>query len=378
MKEIGMYIHIPFCAQKCLYCDFCSFSATEEMISKYIDALIKEMKIYEEKLRKCKIKSIFIGGGTPSIISINKMDKIINGIHSNFNLKEDLEFSIESNPGTLNKEKISYYLNHNINRLSIGLQAWQDFLLKKLGRVHNSKEFVRNYLLAREIGFKNINIDIMFALPNQSINHWQETLRNVVTLKPEHISAYSLKIEEGTVFNQLYKKGELHLPDEEKDRKMYHFTIDYLLENGYKHYEISNFAKEGQECIHNKIYWENEEYIGLGLGAHSYLNKIRYSNTTDLKDYIENIDKKNICVHKEEISIKDEIAETMFLGLRMMKGISIKKFTKKFGISPLKVYSNEICDLKEKGLLQVDDQVIRLTRKGIDLSNHVFVAFLLD
>lgn len=379
MKEIGMYIHIPFCIQKCFYCDFCSFGNMQQLIPQYIDALTEEMESWKEKLREYNVKSIFIGGGTPSIIPINEMDKILRTIYSNFNIKENIEFSIESNPGTLEKEKIEYYLKNNINRLSMGLQAWQDSLLKKLGRIHNQEVFLKNFLLAREMGFKNINIDLMFGLPNQNLGQWKETLFNIVKLKPEHISAYSLKIEENTVFEKLYKKGELNLPSEEEDRAMYHFGIEYLKGHGYKHYEISNFAIKDKECMHNKIYWKNKEYIGFGLGAHSCLGKERFSNTKDLNSYINKNNKRDTSyIIEEKILKKDEISETMFLGLRMMDGVEIKKFTKRFGLSPLKLYANEITKLQEEGLIQVDQRAIKLTKKGIDLSNQVFVCFLLD
>ncbi|QXM06207.1 radical SAM family heme chaperone HemW [Crassaminicella indica] len=379
MKEIGIYIHIPFCKQKCFYCDFCSFSNMEKYITKYIDALREEIRGWKEKLKAYEIKSIFIGGGTPSILPIKEMDKIIDAIYSNFHINKDLEFSIESNPGTLNKENLVYYLNNNVNRLSMGLQAWQDIHLKSLGRIHNKEEFLKNFLLAREIGFENINIDLMFGLPDQSLKDWEETLYHVVQLNPEHISAYSLKIEENTVFNELYEKGSLNLPSEELDRDMHHFAIDYLSAYDYKHYEISNFAKKGKECIHNQIYWKDKEYIGFGLGAHSYFNKKRFSNTKIMEEYIDNIH-KNIspCAFEEIISKKDEISEYMFLGLRMIRGIVIDEFKDRFGFNPYDVYGEEIMKLKKQGLLYTDEKSIRLTRKGIDLSNQVFVAFLLD
>ncbi|TCO80057.1 radical SAM family heme chaperone HemW [Marinisporobacter balticus] len=379
MKELGMYIHIPFCIQKCFYCDFCSFANRKHLIPEYINALTEEMKSWKEKLKEYRIKSIFIGGGTPSIISIDEMDKVLRTIYLNFDCKKNLEFSIESNPGTLEKEKLAYYLNNNINRLSIGLQAWQDNLLKSLGRIHNQEVFLENFLLAREIGFKNINIDLMFGLPEQTLTQWQETLYNIVALRPEHISAYSLKIEENTVFDKLYESGVLQLPSEEQDRAMYHFAIDYLQEHEYIHYEISNFSTKGKECIHNKMYWNNEEYIGFGLGAHSCLGKVRFSNTKDLNEYINKDNEREIdYIIEEKMSQKDEIAETMFLGLRMIDGIEIERFTKRFSCSPLKLYRHEICKLKEEGLIHVDGKKIRLTRKGIDLSNQVFVDFLPD
>lgn len=379
MKEIGMYIHIPFCMQKCHYCDFCSFSNMEDQVSVYIDALVKEMNGWKEDLKDRKIKSIFIGGGTPSIISIYEMDKILKTIYKGFNVSENIEFSIESNPGTLEKEKMEYYLKNNINRLSMGLQAWQDELLKSLGRIHNKEEFVNNFLLARELGFENINVDLMFGLPNQALDMWKETLYNIKNLSPDHISAYSLKIEEGTKFDRLYEEGKINLPSEEIDRSMYHFAIEFFKRSGYDHYEISNFAKGDKECIHNKVYWNNEEYIGFGLGSHSYLNKRRFSNEIKLDKYIDNLNKhKNPKIFEEEISVKGEISENMFLGLRMMRGIHIETFIKRFNVSPMDIYKDEILELQNQGLLHVDQKSIKLTKKGIDLSNQVFVKFLMD
>lgn len=379
MKEIGVYIHIPFCIQKCFYCDFHSYSRMEHRIMAYTDALIKEMKSWKDKLKDYQIKSIFIGGGTPSIVPIGEMHKILNTLHASFHLSSALEFTIESNPGTLEKQKIKYYLENNINRLSIGLQAWQNELLKCLGRIHTKEEFVKNYLLAREMGFHNINIDLMFGLPHQTIGQWEETLSKVVDLHPEHISAYSLKIEDNTLFGKKYEEGKLQLPSEKEDRYMYHFAIDFLKSHEYQHYEISNFSKEHKACMHNKIYWHNEEYIGFGLGAHSYMDHIRFANRPVLEEYVDAIEKnQSPCTFEERISVRDEIAETMFLGLRMLEGIDVERFTDRFGFSPFKIYAPEILRLQEQGLLEYHDKKIKLTRKGIDLSNMVFVEFLLD
>ncbi len=379
MKEIGIYIHIPFCIQKCAYCDFHSYSHMEHKIKFYVDALIKEMKQWADQFEDYKIKTIFIGGGTPSILPIEEMEKILNVLHACFKCMPNIEFTIESNPGTLEKEKIRYYLESGINRLSIGLQAWQDPLLKILGRIHTREQFLKNYFIARDTGFKNINIDLMFGLPDQTLEQWDETLKEVIHLKPDHLSTYSLKLEEGTPLNKLYKTGHLNLPSEEEERNMYYLTINQLLDFGYNHYEISNFSKKGRECIHNNIYWENQEYIGFGLGAHSYIDKIRFSNTTHLEEYIHKMNKnENIRILEEKTSLKDEIEETMFLGLRRMKGINISNFMSRFGISPMQLYANEIEELERNGLLQIDDQSIRLTSKGIDLSNQVFIQFLFD
>ncbi|KXG75857.1 radical SAM family heme chaperone HemW [Thermotalea metallivorans] len=377
MKELGIYIHIPFCAKKCSYCDFTSFGDAEEKIPVYADALVKEITSWKDQLADYKVRSIFIGGGTPTIVPVKEMDRVMESLYQCFSIEEGIEFSIESNPGTIDKEKLQYYLASHINRISMGLQAWQDTLLKSLGRIHDRAQFVQNYGLAREMGFQNINVDLMFGLPGQNISQWKETLGAVAALKPDHISAYSLKIEEGTLFDVLYEKGKLYLPSEEEDRKMYEDAIEFLQGYGYRHYEISNFARAGKECVHNKIYWNNGEYIGIGLGAHSYWNRRRFANTTEFEEYIEKVkSNQNPTAHVGYITIEEEIAETMFLGLRMMEGISIPAFIRRFGVSPTDIYQKTIEKFVEQGLLEVDQNHIRLTRRGIDVSNQVFTEFL--
>ncbi|MFZ5965584.1 MAG: radical SAM family heme chaperone HemW [Bacillota bacterium] len=378
LKEISLYIHIPFCLGKCYYCDFPSFChIDDETKNRYITILIKELESWKEKLPDYQLKSVFMGGGTPTVLPNHEMDRILNALFSGFRLKNDLEFSIEGNPGTVNKEKLAFYHSSGINRLSIGLQAWQDSLLKKIGRIHNRDTFIKNYYMAREIGFQNINIDLMFSLPDQTMGQWMETLKEVTALSPDHISAYSLKIEETTPFYQAVLEDRLKLPSEDIDRDMYHWTIDFLKSLGYEHYEISNFAKEGKSCIHNVVYWNNDEYIGIGLGAHSSFRRTRFSNTLDINDYIEGMKEKNSAeIDRVVISVEDEMAETMFLGLRLLNGICMDRFEKRFGKDLLFMYRRQITDLIEKGLLETDGKRIRLTRKGIDLSNQVFIAFL--
>lgn len=379
MKELGIYIHIPFCVKKCFYCDFTSFGDAEEKIPVYVDALVKEIASWKDQLADDKIRSIFIGGGTPTIVPIKEMDRVIERLYQCFSIETGIEFSIESNPGTIDRAKLQYYLASHINRISMGLQAWQDTLLKSLGRIHGRAQFVQNYGLAREMGFQNINVDLMFGLPGQNINQWKETLGAVAALKPDHISAYSLKIEEGTLFDELYEKGKLYLPSEEEDRAMYDDAIEFLQGHGYRHYEISNFARDGKECVHNKIYWNNGEYIGIGLGAHSYWNRRRFANTTEFEEYIEKVNSnQRPMAYMEYISIQEEMAETMFLGLRMKEGISIPDFVRRFGASPMDIYQKAIEKFVEQGLLEVDQKHIRLTRRGIDVSNQVFTEFLPD
>lgn len=379
MKELGLYIHMPFCLQKCHYCDFASFAGAEGKIKDYMDGLIVELDDWKLKLEDYKIKSVFIGGGTPTIVPNQEMDRLLEHLYRNFTFRENIEFSIEGNPGTFDKEKLDFYKGSGINRMSIGFQAWQDKLLSSLGRVHSQKQFVENYRLAREAGFENINVDLMFGLPNQNMDQWKETLQRIVELCPDHISAYSLKIEEGTRFGSLYDQGLLNLPTEELDRAMYEYAIGFLKANKYNHYEISNFAQEGKACIHNKIYWNNEEYVGIGLNAHSYLNKHRFSNTGSLDAYIAQMKSHGeVMMENIPVSQEDEMAETMFLGLRMITGISIQGFQQRFGINPVMKYEKKINKMMALGLIEVDEKCIRLSRKGIDLSNQVFMEFLPD
>ena len=313
MKEIGIYIHIPFCKQKCKYCDFVSFSDKEIYINDYIECILKEIKSFSEKVELnyingvddlVKINTIYIGGGTPSIISEKYIEKIINEIKDNFNIMKNAEITIEINPGTVNKQKLQKYLEIGINRISLGLQSTDDELLKLLGRVHKYKDFEEIYKLAREVGFKNINVDLMLGLPSQSISVLEKSLDEIISKNPEHISVYSLIVEENTQMFNLVEKGELKLPNENLEREMY-WKVKHILEkNGYNHYEISNFAKNGYESKHNTNCWNQCEYIGFGVSAHSYFNNVRYSNIYNLEKYIENLknyeQEKNVIVYEKQ------------------------------------------------------------------------------
>lgn len=379
MKEIGLYIHIPFCKQKCAYCDFASFEGREAELDDYIAALLEELKGWGIPLKDYRIKSVFLGGGTPSLLNISQLNAILEGIYRWFSLKSAAEISIEANPGTVNKEKLEFYYHHGINRLSIGLQAWQNQLLKTLGRIHTQQEFLENYYAARAAGFKNINVDLMLGLPDQTFEDWKQTLQQVLQLKPDHISAYSLKIEEGTPFGRLYEQGKLTLPVEDLERDMYHYALDLLEQHKYLHYEISNFALGGKQSVHNKIYWKNEEYIGLGVGAHSFLNKVRFSNVVDIRQYNECLrQKKSPVAERHPISLEEEMSETMFLGLRMMEGIDRNQFLRRFQADPMVKYKNQILKFTKQGLLVMNEDKLCLTKKGIDVSNRIFASFLPD
>ncbi len=379
MKSISLYVHIPFCQKKCYYCDFNSYSGKQHLIKDYIEALKKEIIMYKFILNNYRIDTIFFGGGTPSILEGDQITDIIDTIKKHYVVRDGAEISMEANPGTLNYNKLKKYYSSGINRLSIGLQACQDNLLKTLGRIHSFEDYLKNLKEARKAGFTNINTDLIFSLPGQKKEHWEKCLEKIVSLDMPHISAYSLIVEEGTPLNNWVKNKIVALPDEEIQLKMYHHTIKYLKEKGYIHYEISNFAKSGFQCKHNMVYWYNKQYIGLGAGSHSYFNKKRFSNVNGIEKYIDLVKSNKTPIEDEiDVSIKDEISETMFLGLRLIEGISIDEFTKRFNISPFEIYEKQIKKFSEQGLLEWDKTHIRLTQKGIDISNIVFQEMLLD
>ena len=374
MKEIALYVHIPFCKQKCLYCDFPSYAGKEKLEDDYIDALIKEINI---KCSNSIIRSLFIGGGTPSYLSEKNLEKLLNTL-SKLNYIDDAEKTIECNPGTLIEEKLKIMKDYGINRISLGLQTTHNNLLKDIGRIHTIEEFNENYRKIRDFGFENVNIDIMFGLPNQSVLDYKETLSDIIKLNPEHISCYSLIIEEGTPFYTMYEKGLLDLPKENDEREMYKLTKYILEANGYHQYEISNYAKDNMECYHNKVYWKCDEYLGVGTSASSYIDEKRIKNIDNISEYIEKI-RNGEEVYDEvlENTIKEDMEEFMFLGLRMIKGISKDEFKKRFKKDIYDVYGKVIQDNIKKGLLKEDEKDISLTEKGIEVSNWVMSEFIL-
>lgn len=367
-KNIGLYIHIPFCAHKCDYCDFISFENIGSKISQYIEALIKELE--HEKLDRYNIETIYIGGGTPSFIE----SKYIVQILSKINKENAKEITIEVNPGTVTEEKLKDYIKAGVNRISIGLQSTDDAILKQIGRIHNFEQFLETYKLARKVGFKNINVDLMIGLPNQSLKIVEDSLEKVIELNPEHISVYSLIVEENTKIEGKISNGILELPSEELERKMYWLVKNRLEEAGYKHYEISNFAKPGFESKHNVDCWEQKEYIGIGLAAHSYMNKARYSDTVDFEKYCEN-PMKNRTVHEHQTE-ETQAKEYMLLGLRKIDGVDIQKFKNKFVHNPIYLYKDKLNKLVKNNLLEIDINYIKLTNKGIDLANIVWEEFI--
>ena len=372
MKELGLYIHIPFCKQKCKYCDFISFSNKESYVEKYIKALKNEVINNKNKAKEYEVTTVYIGGGTPSLIESGYIVEVLKTIKENYNIKKNAEITIEVNPGTVDEEKLKDYFNAGINRLSIGLQTTNNDLLKIIGRIHSYEEFLKTYNLAREVGFKNINVDLMIGLPTQILVDIQDSLEKIIKLKPEHISVYSLIVEEGTLIEKEISKGILKLPDEEQERKEYWMVKKTLEKAGYKHYEISNYAKKGFESKHNLNCWEQKEYLGFGLAAHSYLNKIRYSNTESLEEYLKN---NNITIHEKQDKELEE-KEYMLLGLRKIDGIKISEFKNKFVDNPIYVFKNELNKLVENNLIKVNVDTIKLTNKGIDLANIVWEEFV--
>lgn len=374
MKEVALYIHIPFCKQKCFYCDFPSYARKDDLMSEYIEALLIELK---EKIKAYKVRSLFIGGGTPSYLNEENLSKLMKVI-KNINFIEDAEKTIECNPGTVSEEKFNIMKDGGINRLSFGLQTTKNNLLKGIGRIHTFEAFKDNYNLARSVGFNNINIDMMFGLPNQSVKDWTDSLEEVAKLNPEHISAYSLIIEEGTPFYKLYNEDKLKLPSEEEEREMYKKCKDILIENGYHQYEISNYAKEGKECLHNEVYWMCDEYIGVGASSSSYIDGKRIKNIDDLREYIKRIGSGESIVDEEIINTKnDDIEEFMFMGLRMNCGIEEEEFKRRFHTDIDNVYKDVIEGNINKGLLERKRGRIYLTDKGIELSNMVMSDMIL-
>ena len=395
MQNFGIYIHIPFCQRKCKYCDFVSFDKCDENTKmKYIECLIKEITCKDTGDRILNkndmnalisneiliITTIYIGGGTPSVLPVEYIEQILQAINYNFVVYENAEITIEVNPSTIDYEKLKKYKEIGINRLSICHQATHNRLLEMLGRINRYEDLCQAFENARKAGFDNINVDLMLGLPSQSMQELEDSVKKVIDLNPEHISIYSLILEEGTELEKLVESKELKMIPEDLERKMYWKTKKLLQKNGYKHYEISNFAKEGCESRHNLACWKQDEYIGFGLGAHSYLNKTRFSNTDNLDEYIKNIENnefdKNVILQEKEQTYEEQAKEYMMLNLRKIDGASISKFEQKFQINPLFYFRFEISKLQEEGLIEVDLDNIRLTKKGLDFANLVFKEFV--
>lgn len=377
MKKLGLYLHIPFCIRKCAYCDFLSAPAGEEEQRSYVQALKKEIRYMGKQAGGYQVDTVFFGGGTPSLLREELLSELLSELRESFCLTQEAELTLEANPGTLTEKKLLAYKKGGINRLSIGLQSACNQELQRLGRIHSWEEFLENYLLARQLDFSNINVDLMSALPGQTEESYERTLQRVLELTPEHISAYSLIIEEGTPFYEEWRKGSLLLPSEEEERQMYYRTEAILKSFGYVRYEISNYARPGFESRHNNKYWTGEEYLGLGLGAASCFQGKRIKNTEYLSDYLERTKRGKSCWEEIHIlSRQEKIEEFMFLGLRRMEGISKKQFLEKFGEELWAVYGQIIEKQEAAGLIAEDATHLWLTGRGIDVSNQVMAEYL--
>lgn len=402
-RELELYIHIPFCMKKCAYCDFLSGPAPRETIDRYVTALVAEIRQYQKLAENYRVTTIFFGGGTPSILSGGQMKEVFDALRDVFEIQADAEITMEANPGTVTEENLLAYRACGINRISFGLQSVDDEELKLLGRVHTMRQFEESYDLARKAGFQNINVDLISAIPGQTVESWEHTLDTVIRMNPEHISAYSLIIEEGTPFYEIYGENAKEeqdsrcekcladdgkqmdigknfpkLPDEEAERCMYELTAEKLEAAGYLQYEVSNYAKPGYACRHNKGYWQRVEYLGIGTGAASLIENERYQHISDTDLYIRANGKLDqIEEEKEKLDWNAQVEETMFLGLRMKEGVNKQKFRERYHREIQEVYGEVLEKLKEEGLLCEEEERICLTKRGNDLSNYVLAQFLL-
>ena len=381
-RELELYIHIPFCVKKCAYCDFLSGPASNQQIEEYVQALIEEIRYYKEFVKKYEVSTVFWGGGTPSLLTGEQMKALMEALGQTFFIRQNAEITMEANPGTVTVEKLLACQKAGINRISFGLQSVNNEELKMLGRIHTYEEFLESYEAARKAGFQNINVDLISAIPKQTVSSWEQTLQTIISLQPEHISAYSLIVEEGTTFAKLYGEGcklEHLLPTEEDERRMYERTEELLREAGYHRYEISNYAKEGYECQHNLGYWERKEYLGLGLGASSLIEETRFHNTDEMEEYLRDASNPILLRRgQEKLDRQEQMEEFVFLGLRKIRGIQEEKFAEMFGEDIWDCYGKNLERVIKEGLLEREEGVLRLTRKGIDVSNYVFYEILSD
>ena len=381
-RELELYIHIPFCVKKCAYCDFLSGPASNQQIEEYVQALIEEIRYYKEFVKKYEVSTVFWGGGTPSLLTGEQMKALMETLRQTFFIRQNAEITMEANPGTVTVEKLLACQKAGINRISFGLQSVNNEELKMLGRIHTYEEFLESYEAARKAGFQNINVDLISAIPKQTVSSWEQTLQTIISLQPEHISAYSLIVEEGTTFAKLYGEGcklEHLLPTEEDERRMYERTEELLREAGYHRYEISNYAKEGYECQHNLGYWERKEYLGLGLGTSSLIEETRFHNTDEMEEYLRDASNPILLRREQEkLDRQEQMEEFVFLGLRKIRGIQEEKFAEMFGEDIWDCYGKNLERVIKEGLLEREEGVLRLTRKGIDVSNYVFYEILSD
>jgi oxygen-independent coproporphyrinogen-3 oxidase len=375
--DLSVYVHVPFCISKCYYCDFISFPYDQFQVHAYIHSLEREFRLYAELLPGKQVKTLYFGGGTPSCLSCSQLADLFGICLHYFSPADNVEVTIEANPGTITREKLAVFQAYGVNRISLGVQALQDELLSHIGRIHQRADVLRSYNLIREAGFNNVSMDLIFALPNQTLSQWEETLTGVITLAPDHISTYNLVVERGTKFYQWREEGRLSPVSEDLDLAMYQLARDILCQRGYKQYEISNFALPGKNSRHNLTYWHNKPYWGFGPSAHSFFQGERRANEGNLKKYREKLKKNIFPVAFREIITKElEQAETMFLGLRLLAGVAREEFQQRFGSDPVDVFWREIQALVGKGLVEYDAECVRLTEKGLIFANQVFMEFL--
>jgi oxygen-independent coproporphyrinogen-3 oxidase len=370
----SLYIHIPFCISKCIYCDFNSIVIKSQVVDEYLKAIEKEL---QSAAGKYSFTTVFIGGGTPTVLNETQLDRLLSMISKHVDVTNLKEYTIEVNPGTLSDEKTFIMKNSHVNRISIGIQSFNDRYLKLLGRIHSANEAIDVYFNVREKGFNNISIDLIYGYPAQSLNEWKKDLRECCKLDPEHISAYCLTYEQGTPIVKMTESGSLKKLSEEEELKMYEFTNDFLCDKGYNHYEISNFAKQGKECRHNTVYWENREYIGIGAGAFSYVNGERYCNMKNVKEYVSSVtSKKNLICFSEKLPQKKRASEILIMALRMTSGISRKEFIQRSGFDLNELFEKQLNNLTQAGLINFDDERVKLTRKGLSVADSVMMEFV--
>lgn len=375
----SVYLHIPFCEHICHYCDFNKFYIKNQPVEDYLKAMEKEMELSIARFETEEVQTIFVGGGTPTSLTVKQLDRFLNGIHNHFGkyINPKIEFTFETNPSHLSKDKLLLLAEAGVNRLSFGVQVFDDELLEKIGRTHRAVDVFQTIALAKEIGFQNINADLIYSLPGQTVEGFKDTLKQALSLGVQHFSGYSLQIEPKTVFYNLKRKGKLHLPTEDEEVEMYTVLMDEMASHGYNQYEISNFSKHGFESRHNLTYWNNDEYFGIGAGAHSYVQGVRRANAAPLNQYISLIKETGFPYIEENVlTERERMEEEVFLGLRKTSGVSKEIFYQKFGKDLNSVFGNEIMTEVEKGLLDESPKSIKLTRKGLFLGNEVFQSFL--
>ena len=377
-NNLGIYIHIPFCVRKCNYCDFLSFPADDDTKRAYARALVREIRAYGETAADREVETVFIGGGTPSVMPADCLADIMKAVTSTFDVRPDAEITMEMNPGTGGEGLLNFLFSY-VNRVSIGLQSADDAELQELGRIHTWQDFLSAYRMLRDAGMKNINVDLISAIPNQTGESWLRTLNCAADLKPEHISAYSLIVEKGTPFGKRKAEGSLKLPDEDLERRMYADTEETLALRGYHRYEISNYSLPGCECRHNVRYWTGGDYLGLGLGSSSLMDHVRWKNTSDPDEYLRSsANPQELLRDMESLSLKSQIEEFMFLGLRMTEGVTETEFRKRFDMDMNSLYGDVLEKLEYEEMITDEGGRVKLTGRGVDVSNRVLAEFLLD